>query len=118
MNCMTAVRWHHPQRVRLSTGTHGFYKWAEIRLCQAAHLESLRLPLRGARLGVHRVVNELGVVAQLLQGADGRQHAGGLAAQQPPRRVGLEEVVVQRLLQGRQPAAHNLRDATVACMKI
>jgi hypothetical protein len=65
-------------------------------------------------LAVQGVIDQLGVVAQLLEAGDGTQHPCGLAArQQAPCGSAQEEVFVQGLLQGCQPAAHHLDDLSV-----
>lgn len=60
-------------------------------------------------LAVQCVVDELGVVAQLLEACDGTQHTSSLAArQQPSCSSTLQEVLVQGLLQGGQTTHHHL----------
>lgn len=62
-------------------------------------------------LAVQRVIDEFGVVAQLLEACDGTQHPCGLTArQQSPGGIAQQKVLIQRLLQGSKPAAHHLHD--------
>ena len=64
-----------------------------------------------AGLAVHCIVDQLRVVAELLQRSDRRQHTGGLLpSQEASGRVGRQEVVVQFCLQVCQFAAHDFDD--------
>ena len=57
------------------------------------------------------VIDQLGVIAELLERRDGRQHAGGaLAIEKLAGGLGLEEVLVEDLLQHGEPAAYHLDD--------
>ena len=76
---------------------------------QRVHLKSVGRAL--ATAPHHGVIDELGVVAQLLERGDGGQDLGRLLAvrvEQVAGDVGLQEVAVQAHLQVTHAAAHHL----------
>lgn len=73
---------------------------AYVREMQTWHAHSMN--------GVHSVINQFRVVAQLLQRANARQDFRMAPRKQMLNALGVKKMFVQLLLKWRQPAAHDL----------